>query len=355
MDSTVRYGIIGAGTMGREHIRNIRLIPDAAVTAIADPHEDSRRAAIAVAEAEIDAFEDYRDLLAHAAVDALVIATPNHTHATVLGDALQMDRHILVEKPLCTTIEDCRGVMAAASRHRGLLWVGMEYRYMPPVTRLIEEVRRGTIGRLRMLAIREHRYPFLEKVGDWNRFVRNTGGTMVEKCCHFFDLMRLIVGERPVRLYASGAQDVNHLDESYGGETPDIVDNAFVTVDFANGARALLDLCMFAEASADQEEIAATGDQGKVTCGIPSAQLTIGRRAPRHLTTEHVPVDAAVLEAGAHHGATYFQHLAFLEALRTGYKPEVGIDDGWKAVAMGIAAERSIAERRPIDLAEFDL
>jgi hypothetical protein len=49
-----------------------------------------------------------------------------------------------------------------------------------------------------------------------------------------------------MRFDASAAQDVNHLDERYDGEAPDILDNAYVTVDFANGARALLDLCMFA-------------------------------------------------------------------------------------------------------------
>jgi hypothetical protein len=71
------------------------------------------------------------------------------------------------------------------------IWVAMEYRYMPPIARFRELAEGGT-GRHRMLTIREHRFPFLEKVGDWNRFNRNTGGTLVEKCCHFFDLMRLI-------------------------------------------------------------------------------------------------------------------------------------------------------------------
>ena len=98
-----------------------------------------------------------------------------------------------------------------------------------------------------MLSIREHRFPFLVKVGDWNRFNRNTGGTMVEKCCHFFDLMNQVVGAEPVRVMASGGQDVNHLDERYDGETPDILDNAFVVIEYADGSRGMLDLCMFAD------------------------------------------------------------------------------------------------------------
>jgi predicted dehydrogenase len=226
----------------------------------------------------------------------------------------------------------------------------MEYRYMPPVARLLEELRRGAIGRLRMLAIREHRFPFLPKVGDWNRFARNTGGTLVEKCCHHFDLMRLATGSEAVRVFASGAMDVNHKEERYGGETPDILDNAYVIVDFANGARALLDLCMFAEGSRNQEEIAATGDLGKLECFVPESSLVIGRRQPRKVERFHVPVDEKLLAAGFHHGSTYFEHERFFAAATRGARVEVTAEDGLRAVEIGAAAERSVKEARPIAL-----
>lgn len=348
-----RYAIIGSGNMGQEHMRNLALIPDAVVSAIADPDPGMRGAAAALAGPELRAFDDPLELLAADVADALVIATPNHTHVDFLMPALKTGLPIMVEKPLCTTLEDCRQVLEAANGRAAPVCVAMEYRYMPPVARLIEEVRAGTIGKLRMLAIREHRFPFLTKVGDWNRFARNTGGTMVEKCCHFFDLMRLIVDAEPVRVFASGAQDVNHLDERYDGETPDMVDNAYVIVDFENGARALLDLCMFAETSRDQEEIAAVGDRGKVEAGIPSSTLFVGLRDGAEQRTETIPVDADILAAGNHHGSTYFEHLAFRKAIVEGRAPEVGLSDGLKAVAMGLAAELSIQERRPVEMAEF--
>jgi myo-inositol 2-dehydrogenase/D-chiro-inositol 1-dehydrogenase len=344
----MRYAIIGSGNMGQEHIRNLHLLPGAEIVALADPDEGMREAATALAGGGVRPFADYKELLSAGGADALVIASPNHTHHAVLLDALSTGLPILVEKPLCTTVADCDAVIAAAHGRRAPVWVAMEYRYMPPVALLIEAVRRGTIGSLRMLAIREHRFPFLRKVGDWNRFARNTGGTMVEKCCHFFDLMRLITGSEAVRLYASGGQDVNHLDERYGGEQPDIVDNAFVLVDFANGARACLDLCMFAEASRDQEEIAATGDLGKVECGVPSSRLIVGIREPLELTSTIVPVDQALLAAGHHHGSTFYQHQAFMACVRDGTPPAVSLADGRMAVAMGEAAERSIRERLPV-------
>ena len=125
------------------------------------------------------------------------------------------------------------------------------------------------MGNVHMVSIREHRFPFLNKVGDWNRFTRNTGGTLVEKCCHYFDLMNLITGQRPVSVMASGGQNVNHLDEFYDGERSDILDNAYVIVEYPNNVRAMLDLCMFAEATRNQEELSVVGDAGKVEALIP--------------------------------------------------------------------------------------
>jgi myo-inositol 2-dehydrogenase/D-chiro-inositol 1-dehydrogenase len=342
--------------MGFEHIRNIALLPDAEVTALADPHQPSREWGLKTVGREVHVFEDYRDLLAADVVDAVVISTPNFTHARILEDIFQYpELHILVEKPLCTDLSDCRVVEERASTHRGIVWVGMEYRYMPPVAEMVSELRSGRLGQLQRLAIREYRFPFLPKVADWNRFNRNTGGTLVEKCCHFFDLMNLIVEDRPKRVYASGAQDVNHLDERYDGETPDILDNAFVIVDYEAGVRAMLDLCMFAEAARDEQEITVIGDRGLVECSIPSGDVAVGIRDGRHFEKRHVSVDQDVLEAGFHHGATYYQHEAFLHAIRSGSPPDVDVRAGLLAVAIGDAAQQSIAEGRPIEMAELGL
>jgi myo-inositol 2-dehydrogenase / D-chiro-inositol 1-dehydrogenase len=350
MAAALRYGVIGTGMMGIEHLKNLALLPGAEVVAWADPHEESRRWARLVTGPEPTAYADPRGLLDDGRVDAVVIATPNHTHRAVLEDAFATGKHLLIEKPLCTTVADARWVVERAAEHPGVVWTAMEYRYMPPAARLIDEVRKGTIGRLRMLAIREHRFPFLPKVGDWNRFARNTGGTLVEKCCHFFDLMRLVVASEAVRVYASAGIDVNHLDERYDGETPDIIDNAYVIVDFANGARALLDLCMFAEGSRNQEEIVATGDLGKVECFVPDSNVVIGKRRPRSVETLAVPVDEALLAAGFHHGSTYYEHVRFFEAATRGSRVEVTAEDGLRAVEIGAAAEQSARERRPIEL-----
>ncbi|MBU3701850.1 MAG: Gfo/Idh/MocA family oxidoreductase [Acidimicrobiia bacterium] len=354
----MRYGIIGTGMMGREHITNIAHLDGAIVTALSDPHPDSLdRARRAVDTDTVATYTDHRDLLDTGVCDVVVVASPNHTHHDVLLDVLDAGVHVLVEKPLCTTVDDCLEVIdrAAATDRRGrAVWMGLEYRYMPPTQRVLTEVRAGTVGEVRMVAIREHRFPFLMKVGDWNRFNRNTGGTLVEKCCHFFDLMNLVTGRRPLRVMASGAQDVNHLDESYDGEVPDILDNAFVIVEYEGGARAMLDLCMFAEASRNEQELSIVGDAGKVEALVSEGVVRIGRRADGYgnVRTEQV-ADDSVRHAGLHHGASYLEHVALLDAIRTGSPAAVTLTDGLWSVAVGVAAHRSIDQGRVVELSEI--
>ena len=354
----VRFGIIGTGMMGLEHIANLKLLPEAEITAIADPTPTSIEWARGLlGSAPVAAYDSAQAMVAGGGIDAVVVVSPNHTHRQVLDVLFQTDLHILCEKPLCSDPEDAAKIAAQAARHKGVFWVGMEYRFMPPASRFVADIHAGRVGRLVMLAMREHRFPFLHKVGNWNRFARNTGGTMVEKCCHFFDLMRHIVRAEPVRVYCSGGQDVNHLDERYDGERPDILDNSYTVVDFDNGVRALLDLSMFAEGSEEQEEIAAVGDQAKLEVFVPGSELVfsprVGFGAPKKVERETIGVDAAVLQAGHHHGATYYQHKAFLDAILRGAPVQVSAYDGWMAVAMGAAAERSAREKRVVEMAEI--
>lgn len=359
VDRVVRYGVIGTGMMGVEHIQNILHLDGTEVTAVSDPYGPSRDAAVAevtgAGRAAPQVFDDHRDLLGSGLVDAVVIASPNMTHVDVLGDVLDTDVHVMVEKPLCTTVADCRRVVdaAAAGPADRVVWMGLEYRYMPPTTALLGEIRSGTVGQVHMVAIREHRFPFLVKVGDWNRFSRNTGGTLVEKCCHFFDLMRLAADADPVRVMASGSQDVNHLDEVYNGETPDILDNAYVIVEFANGVRGMLDLCMFAEASRNEQEIAVTGDEGKLEALVTESVLRVGRRSDGLHVVDERPITAdGVRHVGLHHGASYLEHVDFRAAIVDGRPAAVTLTDGLWSVAMGVAAHRSIDEGRPVMIAE---
>ena len=355
----IKYGIIGAGTMAREHILNISLIENAEVVALSDPHEASLNQSKDILKTKVPCFKNHQDMIKENLVDVYLISSPNFTHIEILKDVIKTKKHILVEKPLCTNTKDCLEIKKLTKDYPSLFWTAMEYRYMPPVAKFIDEIHNKTIGELKTLTIREHRFPFLKKINNWNRFEKNTGGTLVEKCCHFFDLMRLIAKSKPISVYASGAQDVNHLDEEYDGKKPDIIDNAYVIVNFENGARSLLELCMFAENSDMQEELVATGNKGKIETSVPSnesgkisSNLRISMR-DGETRLETIEVDKKILEAGHHHGSTYYEHLAFLNAIKNNSNPEVSLNDGLIAVAVGEAAEKSIKLKRLVKLEEI--
>ena len=358
---SMRFGVIGTGMMGIEHLANVIALNGAAIAAVCDNWEPSLQAAqyelTQSGLGPVPEFDDHHDLLDAGLCDAVVVATPNHLHTDIVLDVASSGVPQLVEKPLATTLEDCRRIICgvgALGSAAPLVWVGLEYRYMAPVAALIEQAHAGRVGQIRMVAIREHRFPFQPKVRDWNRFNRNTGGTLVEKCCHFFDLMRLIVDNEPVRVMASGAQDLNHLDEAYDGETPDILDNAFVIVDFASGARALLDLCMFADATQNQEELSVIGESGKLEALIPDDVLRVGvrgRDSIGNVTEQQINSTAPV--TGLHHGSSYIELERFRNAVLTSGPAECTLADGLWSVAIGRAAHMSIDEGRPVEMSEL--
>lgn len=363
MAQQVRYGIIGCGMMGQEHLRNIALLPDTSVAAIFEPDADMAAHAQALAPRAV-MVDSVAALLKIEALDCILIVSPNFRHVEQLQDlAATRPLPVLVEKPLFTAPDDVTKLATFRDHYPAPVWVAMEYRYMPVIAHFLTHAE-GATGGIKQFSIREHRFPFLEKVGDWNRFNRYTGGTFVEKCCHFFDLMRLTLRAEPMRVMASAAQAVNHLDEEYAGQTPDIIDSGYVIVDFDNGTRAMLELCMFAEGAAYQEELSAVGPTGKIEAFVPGpgrfwpahlgpapvAKLVTSPRAPQGPVTHDIPVDPTLLEAGDHNGSTFYQHQRFVALVR-GEKdaPEVSLSDGWAAVAMGLAAQESARTGQAVD------
>jgi myo-inositol 2-dehydrogenase / D-chiro-inositol 1-dehydrogenase len=357
--SDLRVGLIGTGMMGCEHLRNLMGLDSVTITAVSDPNEEPLNWAtktLGDRAKSVTQFTSHEDLLASGLVDAVLVASPNYTHKSILDDILSTNIPVLVEKPMCTTVEDCLSVVQAQESRSAITWVGLEYRYMAPIAGLLQELRSGIIGNMKMMSIREHRFPFLVKVDNWNRFSKNTGGTLVEKCCHFFDLMNLAVGSRPVRVMASGGQDVNHLDEVYNGVRSDILDNAYVIVEYANGVRTMLDLSMFAEDGQHEQEITVVGDKGKLEAFVPgNGKIFVGDRTSRAVQAIDVPTDPDIAHMGFHFGASFIECKRFVDAVLNNTPPEVTAVDGLWSVVIGAAAHKSIDESRPVLVSEYGL
>ena len=148
MTNKIKYAIIGAGCMGQEHILNIEIIDDAEVVAICDTSEQSIKDCLNLLKNEVEFLIIMKTFVEADIADAYIIATPNFTHIEVLKGVLKSNAHLLIEKPLCTTVEDCKEFAKLTSNYPGVIWTAMEYRYMPPVQKMIQEIHNKTIGNL---------------------------------------------------------------------------------------------------------------------------------------------------------------------------------------------------------------
>ncbi len=359
------FNVIGAGMIGQEHIRVTLLEGRAAIRGIFDPNPRS----IEVSEQVYAQFCPQRSLVVYDSlknachdpdVDGLIICTPNYTHIDITKEAIKSGKHILLEKPMATTIQDAYEITQIANNYDAVFQIGLQYRFKAIYAEaLYEALERQSIGAIKTISILEHRIPFLDKVKQWNKFSKYSGGTLVEKCCHYFDLLNVFAQSRPVRVFASGGMAVNFREFEYHGEKSDILDSAFVTVLYENGIQAGFNLCMFAPMF--YEEIMLCGDEGRLKASeyedfLPGARLKTqleilcGEQKPSRITTPCYP---PYIEETGHNGATFFEHIHFIDNIEGKETNAATPEEGFWSIVVGVAAEESVKTGQVVQIDEL--
>jgi myo-inositol 2-dehydrogenase/D-chiro-inositol 1-dehydrogenase len=349
-----RFNVIGVGVNGNEHIRITHLEGRATVHGIYDPNPRSVEVAqrthtqYAPKAPPLVVYDSLEAACNDPDVDGLIVCTPNYTHREVVEVAARAGKHILLEKPIATTVQDAYAITRLAEAHPAAFQIGLQYRYKAMYAEAIyETLRRRTLGEVKLIGIQEHRIPFLDKVGQWNKFARYSGDTLVEKCCHYFDLLNLFAGARPMNVYASGSMAVNFREFEYMGAKSDILDSALVIVNYANGVRASFNLCMFAPMI--YEELVICGDEGRLKAwerqdfleGGSDTELEIlcGENKPSRKSKPGYPT---IIERSGHNGATYYEHVQFVDRIESGTSTAATPNEGLWAVIVAVAAQESI-------------
>lgn len=356
-----RFNIIGAGTMGQEHIRVTNFEGRATINGVYDPEplsvENAKVAHAIHSDDPLRIYASIEDACSDPDVDGLIICTPNYTHIDAVRIAAKSGKHILVEKPVATTIPDAYEIAQTADRHDGIFQVGLQYRYKAIYTEAIHEaLERKTLGDIKTISMVEHRMAFLDKVGQWNKFGRFSGGTLVEKCCHYFDLINLFAQSRAKRVFASGSMAVNFREFDHEHGKADILDNAMVVIEYENGVRGSFALAMFVPMF--YEEVVLCGDIGRLRAYenldfLPGealkTQLEIfgGETHPSRMMTPSYPL---AIEESGHNGATFFEHVHFVDSIDNGRSEGPTAMDAFWSVVVGVAAETSVATGKPVDI-----
>ncbi|WP_254788722.1 Gfo/Idh/MocA family protein [Virgibacillus salinus] len=360
-----KFNVIGAGMIGQEHIKVTMLEGRAKINGIFDLNENSIENTCHFFRQQypgnkLKVYDTLESACQDSEVDGLIICTPNYTHVDIVKEAVKSGKHILLEKPMATTLKDTWEIKEIAKDYDSIFQIGLQYRHKPIYTEAIHEMlERKSAGNIKNISIVEHRVPFLDKVNQWNKFSEYSGGTLVEKCCHYFDLLNLFAQSRPEKVYATGSMDVNFTDFYYKGTKSNIIDNAMVTVNYENGIKAQFQLCMFAPMF--YEEITICGDGGRLKAYEKEDFLPINgdRTYLEVLSGENgtaktaVPCYPTVIQGSGHSGATYYEHKYFIDNIEGNYKATATVEEGFWSIVVGEAAERSIKNGEVINVSDM--
>lgn len=229
-DRRIRIGLIGAGRFGMRHAEAIRAHSEAELVAVSASTAES--ATSAAERLGVPAFADYAEMLARddLAMDVVNIVTPNATHEKIARTALEAGKHILVEKPMATSVAGCDAIIETAHRGGRVVYVGHKNRVSPLWGQVKREIDAGRIGRPLSVSLRLWRRGFREGASGW-RFDRNrVGDWILEEPVHFMDLARWYLADRgdPLSLYALA-----------NGLTPNLHENLAVQIAYQGGFAAI--------------------------------------------------------------------------------------------------------------------
>jgi myo-inositol 2-dehydrogenase/D-chiro-inositol 1-dehydrogenase len=309
----VRIACIGCGFIGRRHLENAVAMDGVRVAALADLN-------LAAAETFQDNFggvyatADPQRIFDDPEIDAVVIATHHDSHTPLALAAAAAGKHILIEKPMALTAEECRRIAAAAENAGVVLTVNFKFRMAPAVLAAKRFVPHpvATFGQLAM-----NRMPD----GIWVRDPARGGGLILATACHVLDMIYWLNESEPVRVYAEGEDDA-----------------AAATVRFANGAIASLLL----------SDVGENPYAGKwlheIFDGSRSAVLYDHFRQVRFAGADAEPFTPAdELLADGTHGVME----DFVCAIRTGRKPSITARDGIRATLLAVKVREALRTGQP--------
>lgn len=237
----VGYGVVGGGWMAETHARALAAAPQTRLVAIADYPRTrtnaSRGQALASKYGVETHYDDYRRLFDDPRVEIVLVSLPNVLHAEVALAALDAKKHVVVEKPLCFSLDDADRMLALARQNRRIIGYAEELCFCPKLVRAKELVSSGAIGELFFVKqIEAHAGPY----SDW--FFDPTlagGGALMDMGCHSVEYARWMFGKAPVRRVTARMQTFLHKERTTPSGT--LEDHVLVHLEWDDGKSALLE------------------------------------------------------------------------------------------------------------------
>ena len=331
----LRLGIIGAGRIGKVHCESIgRYVKDAVVACVADPFMNAETEKTIKALGAEKVTKDYREILADKSIDAVLICSSTDTHAKISIEAIEAGKHVFCEKPVDHDVDKILEVKAALAKSNVKYQVGFNRRFDHNFEAVRDAIASGKIGHLDVLKIcsRDPGAPPVE-------YIKVSGGIFLDMTIHDFDMVRFLSGDEVESVYAVGGVTVDKAI----GEAGDI-DTAIITMKLKGGTLAVIDNCRRATYGYDQRA-EAFGALGQVaiandckSSAVISDESGVTAEKPLYFFLERY-MQAYVKEI-----------TEFVDCIVNDKPVPVGIEDGLQAVAIGIAAKKSLETGMPVKL-----
>jgi myo-inositol 2-dehydrogenase / D-chiro-inositol 1-dehydrogenase len=338
MAKRITVGVVGAGRIGKIHSENLRyFIPGARLKTVADLYADKLKnwaAGLGVEKLTTDP----RDILDDPEIDAVLICSSTDTHADLVIAAAEKEKHIFCEKPVDLTVEKVKRALAAVEKAGVKMQVGFNRRFDHNFRRVRELVKSGAVGEPHLVRIssRDPAPPPAE-------YVKVSGGIFLDMTIHDFDMARYLSGSEVVEVFAKGAVLVDPAIGKAGD-----VDTAVVTLTFASGAIGVIDNSRKATYGYDQR-VEVFGSKGAAAAAndTPSTVLLSDEKG--------VQGDKPLYFFLERYKQAFVDELKeFFDALANDRTPSVTGKDGLAPVLIGLAAKKSVAEKRPVRIAEIE-
>jgi UDP-N-acetylglucosamine 3-dehydrogenase len=237
----VKIAVIGAGSMGLNHIRVLSDFPDAEVrlVGVAEPNEAALTRA--VSRFHVRGYADFRTLLDEQKPDLVAVVVPTHLHYEVAAYALDAGIHVLLEKPIAASVEQALALIDLAQARGVHLAIGHVERFNPAVTALKQRLDAGNLGRIFSLHAR--------RLGPFPPRIRDVGVTL-DLATHDLDVMRYLTGAEATQLFAETQQRIHQSHE----------DLLLGVVRFSSDAIGVLDVNWLTPTKV--RELSVTGERG---------------------------------------------------------------------------------------------
>lgn len=333
-----RIGLIGCGRIAeRVHLDALARVSDLRVVAVAEPDAE-RRATAARRVPDATTYETAEALLSDPTVEAVVIATPPATHADLAVTAFEAGKHVYIEKPVATRLDDAARVVAAQQAAGTVGAVGFNYRFHPLV-----EATRGQVEHLGpLVAVRTVFTSAARTLPSWKTRRETGGGILLDLGSHHVDLVRFLTGDEVSTVWAD-VQD----DPDAEGVT------AAVTARLDGGVTAQM---LFSARATDEDRVEIIGREGRLHYDrLRSAAPTLappafayGRPAQMRRTV-HAVQDGVRRALAAPGDASFARSFAAFAAACSGRRPGAlaTLEDGLRSLAVIEAAEASARSGRP--------